>query len=204
MGTLPQRRPWSEACERNKAPILEVLQQYLQPGQRVLEVGSGTGQHAVHFAAALPQVCWMTSDRMQNHAGILAWLDAAPSANLRPPLCLDTLQADWPLDAPVDAVFSANTAHIMSWQAVCGMFRGAGQWLREGGVMLLYGPFSFGGQHVSESNTRFDAVLRAGDPQMGVRDMDDLDAIAAKAGLEPLRRHPMPSNNCIAVWRRGC
>ena len=199
---MSDARPWSEACERNKAPIAEVLADYLRPGGRLLEIGSGTGQHAVHIAAAHPGVRWLTSDLPANHTGILAWLAQAALPNVEAPLALDTRDHPWPLGAPVDLLFSANTAHIMGWDGVCGLFQGAGQWLQRGGKMLIYGPFSFGGRHVSESNSRFDAALRARDPAMGVRDMEDLEAQAAQAGLAPHRLHRMPANNFIVVWQR--
>ena len=202
-GRAPQRA-FSPASERNKAPILAVLEGYVSDGIQVLEVGTGTGQHAVHFAAALPGLRWLTSDLAANHPGICAWIEEAALPNLESPVTLDTRAEAWPLDSPVDIVYSANTAHIMSVDAVEGMFNGAGRWLKPGGKMLLYGPFRFAGEHSSVGNQHFDASLRAQDSAMGIRDMDDLNMMAASAGLSPLRLHAMPANNFISVWQREC
>lgn len=195
-------KPWSEACERNKEPILAVLREFLRDGDRVLEVGSGTGQHAVHFGAALPGVFWQTADVAIYHAGIRAWLAEARLPNVAPPLTLDVNDFDWPA-AAYDAVFSANTAHIMGWPEARRMVRGVACSLRPGGVFLLYGPFRYGGRHTSESNARFDASLRAQHPAMGVRDFEALDAEAAAAGLELVCDVAMPANNRTLVWRKG-
>ena len=197
-------RPFSQACERNKAPIAQVLAGYLQSHMRVLEVGSGTGQHAVHFAARWPAVQWLTSDLAANHDGIRAWLEHAPHANVAPPLDLDTRAVHWPLDQPVDVIFSANTAHIMPWEAVCGLFRGAGEWLIDDGWLLLYGPFRFPDKPFADSNRQFDQSLRLSDPQMGIRDVSALDQQAAVAGLTRMHDHPMPANNYILAWQRRC
>jgi cyclopropane fatty-acyl-phospholipid synthase-like methyltransferase len=201
---MTQQRPRSEACERNKDAILQVLRRLLGHRDRVLEVGSGTGQHAVHFAAALPEVHWTCSDLPCNHAGITAWLSDAGLCNLQGPLALDVRDRPWPLQAPVDAVFSANTAHIMHMDGVRGLFRGAGDHLRPGGLLLLYGPFSFGGEHVGDGNRRFDAALRAGDPGMGIRDLHELDEMAGESGLARSHCERMPANNFTAVWQRMC
>lgn len=197
----PIVKPFSEACEQNKAPILEVLRKELAGGSRVLEIGSGTGQHAVHFAAALPQLRWTASDVAAHHEGIRAWLGEAGLSNLEGPLELDVTQAEWPV-SEVDAVFSANTAHIMHWPAVRQMFAGVSKALRPGGVFCLYGPFNEDGVYTSESNARFDAWLRARDPGSGVRDRGELDALAEEHGLVPARRYTMPANNQILVWAK--
>lgn len=193
--------PWSQACENNKAPILRVLQRHFAGARRVLEVGSGTGQHAVHFARGLPHLEWLTSDRECNHAAICLWLAHAPAPNAHPPLALDVTHTPWPTLA-VDAVFSANTAHIMDWDAVCAMFRGVSALLGEGDPFALYGPFSYGGKHTSPGNETFDASLRAAGEGMGIRDRDDIEALAAEVGMVLEHDHAMPANNRTLIWRR--
>lgn len=199
---MPVAKPWSESCEQNKAPILAVLQQVLGPKDKVLEVGSGTGQHALHFAAAMPGLSWQPSDRAENLAGIRAWLAEAGLVNVQAPLELDVLDP-WP-DLRVQAVFSANTAHIMSWAAVEAMFRGVAGVLAEGegGCFCLYGPFSYHGRHTSPSNAQFDRMLQARDPLSGVRDIDDLNRLATANGLQADGDYEMPVNNRILVWSR--
>lgn len=196
--------PNSVACERNKGPILEVLEQELANCRSVLEIGSGTGQHAVHFARGLPHLVWQTSDLRGNHPGITAWLEHAGLPNTRPPLALDVEHAsrDELSGKHFDAVFSANTAHIMRIEAVAGMFRLAGSLLPAGGVFCLYGPFSFDGEYSSESNAEFDASLRQRDRAMGIRDIGELDRFAEDAGLARVRLYAMPANNHIAVWSK--
>jgi len=194
-------KPFSESCEQNKQPILAVLREALAEARTVLEIGSGTGQHAVFFARELPQVSWYTSDQLEYHPGITAWLEEAALANVHGPFELDTRQGEWPA-LQIDAVFSANTAHIMDWPAVQAMFAGVGRLLPPGGLFCLYGPFNYGGRYSSESNARFDAWLRQRDPASGVRDFDDLDALARAAGLELQRDYEMPANNRTLVWRK--
>ena len=193
--------PWSQACENNKAPILEVLRGYLDRAHRVLEVGSGTGQHAVHFARALPHVRWVTSDREENHPAIRQWLTHAPSPNLEGPLLLDVMQPSWP-EVEVGAVFSANTAHIMSWPEVCAMFRGVSTLLSVRAPFILYGPFSYGGMHTSGGNTRFDQSLRAAGTGMGIRDVEALEALAGEVSMVLAADHAMPANNRTLVFCR--
>jgi len=195
-------KPFAESCEQNKHAILDVLQDYLPARRRLLEIGSGTGQHAVFFAARFPHLHWQTSDRVENHAGIRAWLEEAALPNLAPPLALDVTDSPWP-PLSVDAVFSANTAHIMPWEAVAAMFAGVGRVLEDGGVFCLYGPFNYDGRYSAESNRRFDAWLRQQDPRQGVRDFEALDALAREAGMALLRDHPMPADNRTLVWRKG-
>jgi SAM-dependent methyltransferase len=196
-----QEKPWSQACENNKGPILAVLSRYLADARNVLEIGSGTGQHAVFFGAALPRLVWQCSDLPANHAGIRLWLDEAGLSNVRPPLALDVTAEDWGV-TEVDAVFSANTAHIMHWPAVRAMIRGVGRVLRPDGLLLLYGPFSYDGRHTSESNARFDLTLRSSDPGMGVREFGAVAREAEAAGLALEEDCEMPANNRLLVWRR--
>lgn len=194
-------KPFSEACEQNKEPILAVLREELAAARQLLEIGSGTGQHAVHFAAALPQLSWTASDRAEHLAGIRAWRDEAALPNLHGPLELDVDAPQWPIGT-VDAVFSANTAHIMHWSSVVNMFAGVAHILAPGGLFCLYGPFNYGGAYTSASNARFDAWLKARDPGSGVRDRDDLAELGARHGLRLVRDHAMPANNRILVWER--
>ncbi|KAB7628390.1 DUF938 domain-containing protein [Alkalilimnicola sp. S0819] len=193
-------KPWSEACARNREPILQVLREhFLKPGW-VLEIGSGTGQHAAWFAPALPHLVWQPSDREENLPGIRAWCAEADCRNLRPPLVLDVDQP-WPVQA-CDYVFSANTVHIMGWASVERLFQGVGRYLAPGGLFVLYGPFHYGGRPTSESNAAFDAQLRRRDPAMGIRDYEALNALAGRNGLEKVADHALPANNHALVWRR--
>jgi cyclopropane fatty-acyl-phospholipid synthase-like methyltransferase len=193
-------KPYSEACDENKIPILEVIEPLFRGSRSLLEIGSGTGQHAVYFAAALPGLTWQTSDSLAHLPGIRLWLEEAGLPNLPPPLALD-VTGNWPT-GPYDGVFSANTAHIMGKEEVSAMFRGVGRVLAPGGRFPLYGPFSRGGRHTSESNARFDAWLRARDPRMGVRDLDDLRRLGEECGLELVQDVPMPVNNRTLIWER--
>ena len=192
-------RPYSESCEQNRAPILAVLQRFLGDCRHLLEIGSGTGQHAVYFAPEFPGLVWQTSDRRENHPGIRAWLDALPSENLREPLVLDVSRDPWPVDR-YDAVFSANTAHIMSEPDVQAMFSGVGRTLQSTGRFLLYGPFNINGRYTAPSNERFDQWLRAQDQRMGVRDLDWLQQLAGEADMRLEEMVDMPADNKILVW----
>jgi SAM-dependent methyltransferase len=192
--------PFSEACERNQAPILEVLRTAFAGCTRVVEIGAGTGQHAVHFARHLPQVAWQPTDRADWLPGLAARIAAAGPPNLASPVELDVLQEPWP-DVRGDAVFSANTLHIMSWRAVEALFAGMPRVLERGGVLAIYGPFRYGGQFTTDSNAAFDAMLRERDPQSGLRDVEAVNALAEVAGLTLVADHAMPANNQLLVWR---
>jgi cyclopropane fatty-acyl-phospholipid synthase-like methyltransferase len=191
----------SEACERNKGPILAVLSRELAASRRVLEIGSGTGQHAVHFATHLPQLLWQPSELAENLAPLAERIALEGPPNLRTPLALDVRADLWDV-APADAVFSANTLHIMSWSDVEQFFRGVGGVLEAAGVLCVYGPFRYGGRHTSDSNAEFDAFLKRRDPASGVRDFEALDALARAQQLTFAADHPMPANNRTLVWRR--
>jgi cyclopropane fatty-acyl-phospholipid synthase-like methyltransferase len=193
-------KQFSEACEENKHPILAVLEKEFAGCRSVLEIGSGTGQHAVFFARHLPHVRWQPSDLPPSHASINAWCADSPLVNLRAPLTLDVRSGQWPLE-PYDAVFSANTTHIMDWPAVRDMFRGIGCVLKTGGVFCLYGPFNYHGHYTSDSNARFDEWLRQRDPASGLRDFGDLDRLAGENGLALAHDYEMPVNNRLLVWR---
>jgi cyclopropane fatty-acyl-phospholipid synthase-like methyltransferase len=196
-------KPFSPACERNRQPILEALSEILRDSKFVLEVGSGTGQHAVYFAQHLPHLQWQTSDRQENHAGIRAWIEESGLPNVLPPLELDVTNSPWPVFAGVDAVFSANTTHIMSWPMVQQMIAGIANVLPKGGLFVLYGPFNYGGKFTSESNARFDASLKAAAPHQGIRDFESIDTLATSLGLNRVADRDMPSNNRLLVWSRG-
>ncbi len=193
-------KPFSEACEENKQPILQVIHPLFQAVRSLLEIGSGTGQHAVHFAAAMPGLTWQTSDCAENLPGIRAWRAEAGLDNLPEPIELD-VQGRWP-EQTFEAVFSANTTHIMSWPQVEAMFQGIGRILQPGGVFALYGPFNYRGDYTSESNRRFDQWLHARDSQSGIRDFEALEALALEQGLSFSADIEMPVNNRILVWRR--
>lgn len=192
-------KPFSESCEQNKQPILDILSKEFASAERVLEIGSGTGQHAVFFAAELPHLDWQTSDVAEYHPGILAWQADAGMSNVRAPLRLHVTEDRWP-DMQYDAVFSANTVHIMGWPEVEAMFAGIGSILRPDGRFCLYGPFNYGGQFTSDSNARFDQWLKARDSRSGVRNFEDLDQLAVTAGMRLVQDYAMPANNRILVW----
>ncbi|HZE90621.1 MAG TPA: DUF938 domain-containing protein [Rhizobacter sp.] len=193
-------KPFSPATERNREPILAVLRQRFADRRHVLEIGSGTGQHAVHFAAAMPHVRWQTSDRAIHLPGIQQWLDAAALPNTPAPLTLDVND---PLPSGVfDAVFSANTLHIMSWTEVQRLFDGLPSLMTPHALFTLYGPFNYGGQFSSDSNAQFDASLRRDDPRRGIRDFEAVNALALRAGLAFLDDVAMPANNRCISWQR--
>jgi cyclopropane fatty-acyl-phospholipid synthase-like methyltransferase len=195
-------KPFAPSCERNRDPILEVLQPVLRHARSVLEIGSGTGQHAVHFAAAMPWLRWQASERPAHLAGIVAWLDEAALANTPPPLALDVATGPWPAMG-FDAVFSANTLHIMGWPQVQAFFAGVQGVLARGGTLAVYGPFNYGGACTSESNAQFDAWLKARDAASAIRDFEAVDALARGIGLHLAGDHALPANNRLLVWRRG-
>ena len=193
-------KPFAPACERNREPILAVLRKRYAERRRVLEIGSGTGQHAVHFAAALPHLTWQTSDVAAHLPGIRAWLDEAALPNTPPPLAIDV---DDGLPAgDYDAVFSANTLHIMGWREVEKLFAALPGAMAADALLTVYGPFNLGGRYTSESNAAFDASLRAADPMRGIRDLEAVDALARAAGLVLLEDRAMPANNRCVTWRR--
>jgi len=194
-------KPHAPATQRNRDPILAVLREAFADRKQVLEIGSGTGEHAVHFAAGLPHLVWQCSDRRDNLPGIRAWLDEAALPNTPPPLCLDVAGDAWP-EARFDAAFSANTLHIMGWREVESMFAGLGRVLTPGAVLAIYGPFRVGGRHTSDSNAAFDAGLRAQAAHMGVRDLESVDALARGIGLRNMTLHALPANNLCVVWAR--
>ncbi|WDS34893.1 DUF938 domain-containing protein [Pseudoxanthomonas sp.] len=195
-------KPFAPSCERNRDPILAVLSVALRAARSVLEIGSGTGQHAVHFAAAMPWLVWQASERAEHLPGIVQWLEEAALPNTRLPLTLDVATGPWPT-ARFDAVFSANTLHIMGWPQVQAFFAGVDGVLADGGTLAVYGPFNDGGAFTSDSNAQFDQWLKARDPASGIRDFEAVDALARGIGLRLEADHAMPANNRLLVWRRG-
>jgi cyclopropane fatty-acyl-phospholipid synthase-like methyltransferase len=191
----------SEACERNKGPILAVLRNELAASRAVLEIGSGTGQHAVHFATHLPHLIWQPTELPENLPTLAERIALEGPANLRAPLALDVRAHPWGV-ASADAVFSANTLHIMSWSEVQHFFRGVGGVLPATGLLCVYGPFRYRGRHTSDSNAEFDAYLKRRDPLSGVRDFEALETLARAQALTLAADHPMPANNRTLVWRR--
>lgn len=194
-------KPYAESCDQNRAPILAVIEPLLAESRAVLEIASGTGQHAVFFAGRLPWLSWQTSDLEANLAGIGMWLDEATLENLPPPLALDVGRRPWP-EVDADAVFTANSFHIMSQAQVEATIAGVAALLAAGGQFLVYGPFNYAGRYTSESNARFDAWLQARDPLSGIRDFETVNALAEQAGLALEGDYAMPANNRILHWRK--
>lgn len=192
-------KPYAESSEVNKVPILAVLKEVFADRKRVLEIASGTGQHAVYFAHELPHLVWQPSELAQNLAGIRAWLDEARLPNVLAPLAIDVNDTRWPITA-VDAIFNANTVHIISWPEVERLFAHIARVIAPGGCVCLYGPYNYNGKFTSESNARFDAWLKSRDPNSGVRDFEALNRLASSHSLDLLRDIEMPSNNRILVW----
>ncbi len=198
---IMQTKPYAESCEQNRDAILQVIAPLLVHSHAVLEIGSGTGQHAVYFAPHMPHLLWQPSDCAEALPGIQLWLDEAALQNTRPALVLEVCQNTWP-ELTVDSVFSANTCHIMHWHMVEAMFAGVGRLLSEHGQLLLYGPFNYHGTYTSESNRRFDDWLKARDANSGVRDFAALDALANAAGLRLCTDYSMPANNRLLHWKK--
>lgn len=193
-------RPHSPACVRNRGPILEVLGRSFADCRHVLEIGSGTGQHAVHFAAGMPWLTWQASDRADNLPGIRAWLAHAALADTPAPLELDVAAGRWPVQR-FDAVFTANTLHIMGWEEVRAFFAGLPGVMAQPSTLAVYGPFNYRDAFTSDSNRDFDASLRARDPRMGIRDFEAVDGLASGIGLSLVEDIPMPANNRLLLWR---
>ena len=190
--------PFAGAAEQNKAVILQAIRSYLRG--KVLEIGSGTGQHAVYFAGLLPKLHWQTSDLEPNLNGIRAWIDDAALDNLPPPLLLDALGA-WP-EREFDTIYSANSFHIMNNTAVAACIEGCGNCLSAGGHLIVYGPFNYAGEFTSTSNARFDAMLKANDPGSGIKDFEWLDSLAQSAGMKLAADIEMPANNRSLIWKK--
>jgi SAM-dependent methyltransferase len=193
--------PFSEASERNKDPILEVLEVSFAGRSQVLEIGSGTGQHAVFFAARLPHLTWHPTEQLQYLADLTTRVQREGGANLRAPTLLDVNQSVWPVRA-VDAMFTANTLHIMSWDDVRALFRGLGEVLAPGGVFCVYGPFRYDGRYTSPSNQDFDRMLQARDARSGLRDIQAVTSLAGEVGLRLASDHDLPAFNRLIVFMK--
>ncbi|MDX1431709.1 MAG: DUF938 domain-containing protein [Gammaproteobacteria bacterium] len=193
-------KSFCQACENNKDPILRVLRPLLADRRALIEIGSGTGQHAAYLAGALPHLVWQPSDVAANHASIESWIEGVDNA--RPPLVLDVDSGDWP-EERFDCAFSANTAHIMHWPTVINMFEGLSSVLEPDGVFALYGPFNYDGAYTSDGNARFDRTLRSSDSGMGLRDFEDVVELARSVGFSLIADHAMPANNRTLVWRKS-
>lgn len=194
-------KPHAPSCDRNQGPILEVLLKHFSNAKQALEVGSGTGQHAVHFAAAMPWLTWQTADLAENLPGIRMWLDEANLPNLPPPLELSA-SGPWPAAGSYDAVFSANTLHIMGWPEVQQLFAGLGRVMAKQALLAVYGPFNYDGRFTSESNAQFDVWLKERSSASGIRDFEAVNALASSIGLTLLADYAMPANNRMLVWSR--
>lgn len=193
-------KPFSQACENNKIAILSLLSDIFRATKTVLEVGSGTGQHAIHFAANMPWLSWQTSDVLTNHQGISQWLNEYPNANLYHPIALD-LNHTWPIEK-VDAIYTANTLHIVSWSLVQAFFSGVAKHLEQRGKLCIYGPFNYQGKYTSESNAGFDIWLKERDSESAIRDIEAIIALAQHAGLSLEDDHAMPANNRLLVFTK--
>lgn len=197
----PDQRQHSPAAERNAEPILAVLRRRLSPGSRVLEIASGSGQHAVRFARELADVDWRPSDPdPECRASIRAWRAGGGPTHMADPIDLDVRRLPWPVD-PVDVVFAANLLHVAPRELLTPLMRGAAGVLDADGQLMLYGPFRIKGTHTAESNARFDRALRQQDPQWGIRDLEDVQAAARAEGLQHEETVPMPANNLLLVFR---
>jgi len=192
---------FSEACERNKGPIFNILKIALRDCDTVLEIGSGTAQHAVYFGDHLPHLEWQPSDVADNIGMIEDNLRKHHPANVKTPLALDVRDHPWPVDS-VSAIFSANTLHIMSWDQVTHFFKGIGQTLGENGTLCIYGPFRYNSAYTSDSNADFDQYLRMRDPDSGIRDFEAVNDLATEQGLGLLQDNAMPANNQLIIWKR--
>ena len=193
-------KPYSESCDQNRRPILDVIQPLLQSAQSVLEIGSGTGQHAVYFAKKMPHLVWQSSDQGLYHAGIQQWIDATNLSNVLPPLALNVSTDTW-ITQQYDAVFSANTLHIMSDANVEDFFAHIDAVIKPQGSLLIYGPFNYQAHYTSASNARFDQWLKSRDVLSGIKGFEWVNQLAQQAGLSLQYDYAMPANNRILYWQ---
>lgn len=193
--------PFSEACERNKYPILEILADLFADCRTVLEIGSGTGQHALFFSEKLPHLVWQPTDLEKNLETITRRIKSKNIINIKPPLELNVCEHPWKLDH-TEAIFTANTLHIMHWNSVIELFAGATKVLISKGILAIYGPFKYCGDFTSESNKKFDGWLKSKDPKSGVRDFEEVNKLALQNGFEFKKDYKMPANNQLIVWQK--
>ena len=194
---------FSEACERNKGVILPMLQHYLESHRCVLEIGSGSGQHALYFSQAMSSLKWLPSDLSFNLPALLENLQNAPCENILAPLTLDVSVQPWQILHQPDAIFTANTLHIMDENSVQAFFEGAGELLTCGGKVCVYGPFKYNGEYTSASNANFDLWLKDRDPRSGIRDFETVDGWARNNGMQLHQDHAMPANNQFVIWEKS-
>ncbi|MEB8433607.1 DUF938 domain-containing protein [Cocleimonas sp. KMM 6892] len=196
------QKPFSESCVQNQQVILDVLKPLLKDKKHLLEIGSGTGQHAVFLARQMSHLIWQTSDQSIYHGGIKAWLDEAGLDNTRDPLSLDVSADEWP-EETYDVIFSANAVHIMSWENVVDYFNHASPLLESNGYFILYGPFNYEGKYTSESNANFDQWLKNNDPKSCIKDFEKLNKLAEENNMSIVDDIAMPANNRILVWQKN-
>lgn len=195
-------KPFSQACENNKTPILKVIRDVFCQPVTVWEIGSGSGQHACYFARELPHLVWQPTDLAENHPGINAWRDEVRLPNLNQPFVLDVTNTAWPCKR-MDAVFTANTLHIMSWQNVTILFECLQNYLTLSAKVCIYGPFNYNGKFTTDSNANFDLWLKNRDPLSGIRDFEAVVKLAENAGLKLIKDNPMPANNRLLVFQKS-
>ena len=195
-------KPFSQSCENNKQPILQIIQTIFQQSTTVWEIGSGTGQHACYFAEKLSHLIWQTTDREENLPGINSWIEDSGLSNLPKSLELNVVDVEWPCQS-VDALFTANTLHIMHWQEVECFFAGLAKYLSEKAWVCIYGPFNYNGHYTSGSNLQFDQWLKSCDPQSGIRDFEAIEKLAKAASLELRNDFSMPANNRLLVFQKN-
>ncbi|MBT3335450.1 MAG: DUF938 domain-containing protein [Methylococcales bacterium] len=194
-------KPFSQACENNKSPILQQIEQIFTAPMTVWEIGSGTGQHGCFFAQNLPHIIWQPTDLLENLAGISQWVKQSSLPNINPPLVLDVREEVWP-ETGIEGVFTANTLHIMSWAVVSEYFEKLNVNLKVGAAVVIYGPFNFNNQYSSESNARFDQWLKLRNPRSGIRHFEDIVSLATNAGMVLMKKVAMPANNQLLVFQK--
>ena len=198
---MTNNKPFSQACENNKQPILQVIQRVFNQPLTVWEIGSGTGQHACYFARQLPHIEWQPTDREENLAGIGLWVEECKLSNIKPPIKLDVNDQPWPC-IRMDAIFTANTLHIMSWREVQVLFAKLGEVLDPGAKLCIYGPFNYNNSYTSDSNQQFDRWLKTRDPESGIRDLQTVKQLAGTFDITLMEVNPMPANNRLLVWMK--
>ncbi len=196
-----KNKPFSQACENNKDPILKVLNRVFNTTRMVYEIGSGTGQHACHFAQNLPDIIWQPTDKQENLSEIIQWIAEEHLKNLKNPIPLDVTVDPWPV-TELDAVFTANTLHIMSWSEVEVLFERLQEYLVKDGLLCIYGPFNYEGSYTSDSNTQFDLWLKQRNPLSAIRDFEAVELLASQADIQLLEDITMPANNRLLVWQK--
>ena len=195
-------KPYSESCDQNREPILSVIKPILETAENVLEIGSGTGQHAVYFAEMMQHIQWYPSDCASYLPGINLWISEAGLNNVHAPFELDVSRSNWP-EIDVDAIFTANSLHIMSEPDTENMLAGSGRFLKPQGSLIIYGPFNYDGKYTSESNRRFDGWLKERDPASGIKDFEWVNELANQHGMTLVNDYQMPANNRILHFSKG-